>query len=527
MSAAPLSAYDEIPYESYPFVQTHPDRLATVATLLGMAPVPVGRCRVLELGCAAGGNLIPMALELPESRFVGIDLSGRQIAEAQKTAQALALTNIEFKHLSILDVGPDFGQFDYVIAHGVFSWVPTPVQDKILEIAAKNMTPSGVAYISYNTYPGWHMRGMIRDMMCYHVQHLHEPLGRANQARNLLDFLADSVSRDNTPYGLLLKSEVEALRGSHDSYLIHEHLEEVNEPIYFHQFVERAAARGLRYLGEAAFFTMLASEYPPEVANALNMLSPDLIHTEQYLDFLRNRMFRQTLLCHAHVTPNYTLSPEQLAPMHIASAAKPVSAQPGLAGTTVEQFRAPDGATLSSADPIVKAAMVHLAEVFPQTVPFDTLRAVARARLGESKPDAALVARDTQQLGNCLLSCYMSAANLVELHLHSPRLVLEISPRPVASPLARLQAATGPRVTNLRHEIVNLDEFERPMMCMLDGTHDRAALVEGLAGLVAQRVLQIQEEGRPVKDAARVRRVLATALEEHLSKLARAALLVG
>lgn len=80
MSQPQPTSYDEVPYESYPFAQTHPDRLATVATLLGLRPAPVEQCRVLELGCAGGGNLIPMALTLPESTFVGIDLSARQIA---------------------------------------------------------------------------------------------------------------------------------------------------------------------------------------------------------------------------------------------------------------------------------------------------------------------------------------------------------------------------------------------------------------------------------------------------------------
>src|SRR5262249_50612084 len=103
-SDRPATSYDEVPYESLPFAQTHPDRLATVATLFGMRPAPADRSRVLELGCAAGGNLIPMALALPQSRFLGTDLSGRQIADGQKVVGALGLTNIELKHLSITEV---------------------------------------------------------------------------------------------------------------------------------------------------------------------------------------------------------------------------------------------------------------------------------------------------------------------------------------------------------------------------------------------------------------------------------------
>jgi SAM-dependent methyltransferase len=140
------TSYDEVPYESYPFAQTHPDRLATVATLLGLRPPRVDHCRVMELGRAGGGNLLPMAATLPESRFVGVDLSGRQMAEGQKVVEALGLENIELKHRSILDIDRDFGRFDYIICHGVYSWVPAPVQDKILEVCGQNLTPNGVAY---------------------------------------------------------------------------------------------------------------------------------------------------------------------------------------------------------------------------------------------------------------------------------------------------------------------------------------------------------------------------------------------
>src|SRR5262249_10252810 len=158
-------SYDDMPYSNNPFYHTHPDCLATVATLFGMTPPPVPRCRVLELGCAAGGNLIPMAFTLPDSRFVGIDLSPRQVATGLAVIDVLGLKNIELKPLSILDVDHGFGQFDSLICHGVYSWVPAAVQDKILTLCAEQLAPNGVAYVSYNIYPGWHVGGMIREML--------------------------------------------------------------------------------------------------------------------------------------------------------------------------------------------------------------------------------------------------------------------------------------------------------------------------------------------------------------------------
>lgn len=127
-----VNAYDEVLYPGYPRSQTHPDRLATLATLFGMKPAPVERCRVLELACGDGGNLIPMALGLPESEFVGIDSAACPVAQGRTLSESLGLKNITLRQLDIMEVASDFGQFDYIIIAGLYSWVPPPVQDKIL-----------------------------------------------------------------------------------------------------------------------------------------------------------------------------------------------------------------------------------------------------------------------------------------------------------------------------------------------------------------------------------------------------------
>ena len=213
------STYDEVPFVGQPSSSTHPDCLATLASLFGMTPAPVERCRVLDLGCSTGGNLIPLAATLPEGRFVGIDSSPRQIETGRATVAALGLTNIELKPLSILDVDDGFGQFDYIICHGVFSWVPPEVQDKILTVCQRNLAPQGVAYVSYNTYPGWHARAMVREMMGFHARQFPETQTRVQQARALLEFLVRSVPDGS--YARWLKEEAELLRPQSDSYVFH------------------------------------------------------------------------------------------------------------------------------------------------------------------------------------------------------------------------------------------------------------------------------------------------------------------
>ena len=173
--------YDVVPYDSHPFSKTHPENLCTIARLFGLDAPDYHDARILELGCGQGGNLIPLAYNLPHSRCLGIDLSARQIAPGQQVIDALGLTNISLKQMSITDIGPDAGQFDYIVCHGVYSWVPTAVRDKILAVCRDHLVETGVAYISYNCLPGWNMIQSIRDMMLYHVADFKDPAEKAEQ----------------------------------------------------------------------------------------------------------------------------------------------------------------------------------------------------------------------------------------------------------------------------------------------------------------------------------------------------------
>ncbi|MEX2119694.1 MAG: class I SAM-dependent methyltransferase [Pirellulales bacterium] len=521
-SSQPTS-YEEVPYESGPFAYTHPESLATMAALFGMAPPPVERCRVLELGCASGGNLIPMALGLPESRFVGIDLSQRQIAEGRAMVAELNLANIELEAMSILDFR-DPAEFDYIICHGVYSWVPAAVQDRILSICAENLAPNGVAYVSYNTYPGWHVRGMIREMMCYAIDRRAGPLEQVRQAREFLDFLIASVHDAKSLYSLLLQEEAMLLRTQTDSYLLHEHLEESNEPLYFYQFVERATARGLQYLAEAKP-SGAGAKLSPEAWETLKRASANHIELEQRLDFLHDRTFRRSLLCHERVELQRSPPPETLRRFHLAASAKPESDQPDLTSTEAEGFRA-RGVSLSTNHPLVKAALVLLYEESPRRLAFDRLWEMVLGRLGCLEPghsagDVRFGPADWPSLAAALLQCWGSG--LVHLHLHPAKLVLEAGERPLASPLARLQAARGGSVTNMRHYEIQITSVDAAVLRHLDGSRGRAELAETLAGLVASGELAVEQaDGAPLGDD-----VLRREVDSSLERLAKGALLVG
>jgi len=473
MTATLPTSYDEFPYKTVPFAQTHPDRLATLAWLFGLEPTPIQRCRLLELGCSSGGNLIPMAATLPQSEFIGIDFSAVQISQGAADVAALGLANVRLLQMDLRDFGEVFGSFDYIVAHGVYSWVPNDVQEKMLDICARQLSPSGVAYISYNTLPGWRLRGAVRDVMCYHARQFTDPKTRVQQARAMLNFLAESQQGNTSAYGAMLREEAQNVRRQPDFYILHDYLEEVNEPLYFHQFMERATRHGLRYLAEANFRSMLAGDLAPQVQQTLSSIAPDLLQREQFMDFLRNQTFRETLLVHQAAVPTRKLSPERVFPLHIATRARSVRDEPDERSAATEEFRAPDGSHLATQRPLTKAAMMVLAQASPATKGFEELCRLANARLGSAAP----VAVDHQRaLASDLLQCF--TAGVVELYAVASPFTVEPGTRPEASAVVRLQANRGTRVTSLRHEPVDLTEDAHRLIALLDGTRTPETLAD-------------------------------------------------
>ena len=463
-----LTTYDQIPYPSGAFSQTHPDNLATVALIFGLSPPDVAAARVLELGCAGGGNLIPMAFNLPRSQFVGVDLSHRQVEEANATIQGLGLRNIRVEHCSIEDIDRSWGEFDYIICHGVFSWVPEPVQDKILQISHENLRDNGIAYVSYNTYPGWHMRETVRHMMRYHVDRIDDPHEQVRQARALLAFLT-SAADASSAYGQMLNGEVERLGKATDSYLYHEHLEQTNTPVYFHQFVDRAERAGLLYLGEATVSEMLTTHFSQEVAETLERISPDILHLEQYMDFVRNRQFRQTLLCHEGAGPRRSLTPDVLEGVMVSSPAVAESLPLDLTyGTKATFWRGKQRA--DAALPASKAAFGILTEQWPAAIAVPELCSMALER---ADPFLAGAAREDAR--KALLGDLFGGVmyGMVRVHTRQPPCTNAPSATPRAHPLAVYQAAQGTIVVNGHHDSVQLQPIEHAVLQRCDGGRRR------------------------------------------------------
>ena len=446
MQGMASTIYDEVHYPNFPHAQTHPDRLATVATLHGLEPPDPFNGRVLEVGCGAGGNLMAMVAATPRLRALGVDRAAKPIAEGQATAAAVGLRNLRLRQGDVRELTDGhLGEFDYVVAHGVYGWMPPDASDALLATVAASLAPRGIAYVSYNAQPGGYFRRMLRDAGLWHARGITEPLVRAEKAQELYRFLTLRRATLDDPYGALLERELPPLAGGPLHRLAHDELSEFWEPVWFAQFAAHAAQHGLDYVGEADLSDLRTASIPEATeAEVWRLADGDRIAYETCADLLTARHFRQSVLCHAGSKVTVTPSPGCTARLHWA--ARP-------------NANAPEAGLLA-------VAFARLDRERARAVAFDDLRAGIGA--------------DPGALAEALLDGLRR--ELLMPHAGPLRAATEPGPRPVASRLARWQAARGVELTSLAYTTVRMEEpAARRLITLLDGTRDRDAIRAALS----------------------------------------------
>ncbi|MCX6630294.1 MAG: class I SAM-dependent methyltransferase [Candidatus Solibacter sp.] len=492
--------YDEVLYPNAPFGQTHPDRLATLAILFGMDPAPVHRCRVLEVGCGDGGNLVPMAFENPAAQFLGLDAAARAIRSGKQEIATLGLANIRLEHMDIMEAGPELGTFDYVIAHGFYSWVPEPVRDKLLALTKAVLAPHGVAFVSYNALPGGRVRQMFRDMMLFHLGAATEFDARIQGAHEVVQWFRECQPAEGEWF--VFQSQVESILERQPQVLYHDELSAIYHPVYLQEFAAHAARFGLQFLCEANYHDTQPGRLPAAVVAEIDRVANgNRVVRDQYFDFMKCRMFRQTLICHQDVVLPAAPLAARLPLLCAASSAKPVSAKPDLSSGAAEEFRGGRGTGATTAHPLTKAVLLSLSEAWPRTLSIPELLAAAASLTGEP-PDA-------EGVSHILMATYV--AGVIELHSQAPHCVARVSQFPTASELARSQARRDRSVATARHNSIEArDQNIRLLIGLLDGTRDLDALTRELAPFSALPAAE-----------------LAHGIQVNLTLLAEMGLLVG
>ena len=296
--------YSELGYKSMPFPYTTPATLEAYAALVGVSAPNPKTARVLELGATYGGNIISQALFNPDATFVGVELSQEQVEKGNEVIANAGLTNVSLIQSDIASIGSEIGTFDYIIAHGVYSWVDDGVKDALLRLIDEHLAEDGIAYISYNTYPGWHTMEEVRQLMMFsnrdkaqfnHKEKvLHGKTIGSIVGSQILKY--DNLKERNSKFLGALRSVMQ----KDEYYVGHDHLEPNNDPVYFYQFNDHLGAHNLAYLCDADLTLSMVRSFDADIADTLDKLAlNDHVAQEQYLDFMLDTTFRKSIICKA------------------------------------------------------------------------------------------------------------------------------------------------------------------------------------------------------------------------------------
>jgi methyltransferase-like protein/cyclopropane fatty-acyl-phospholipid synthase-like methyltransferase len=525
-SSTAANTYDEVPYESYPYSQSQPEHLSTLASLFGMEPTAPNSSRILELGCASGGNIIPLAIRYPKAKIIGVDFSKVQIEIAQKQVKDLGLNNIEFHHASIADIDNSYGKFDYIIAHGIISWVPEPIRQKMFDICGELLTETGVAYISYNAFPGWNMIKSIRDMMLYHGSNFASIGDKLQQAKLFLGFVKEALDGSEVPYAQIIKQEAQLISNQRDNYIRHDHMEEENKPYYLYEFVAEAAKRGLQYLGDSSLSSMYLGNMAASIVEKLSQVN-DIVRTEQYMDFINNRRFRSTLLCRNSVKLNRSLNNEDMKKFYLSfnlTPEVPFDSTVNLEDSSQTLkffFNNNKESFLSTSSSLMKAILYTFAENLQNPLKIDQLSKLANDKL----PNAKRVDIKNELLNNALrlvLSGYISISNDPE------SCATEVGSAPKVYKLARYQAEHTPVmwVTNLKNQAVFINIFDKFAFRYMNGKNTKDQIVDLIIdNHILKGDLILSKDNKKIEDRGDIRIEVLNVMEQTISNAIKTSLL--
>lgn len=527
MIKAEQNKYDEVPYASFPFPQTDPSKQMATAYLFGLDCPPPAKAKILELGCASGNNILAIAARYPDAECVGIDLSKSQIDSGKKTIEELGIKNLKLIQKSILDITAKFGKFDYIICHGVFSWVPKQVQDKILEICQNNLTPKGIAYISYNTLPGWSAVEAMREMMLYHSANFNNPQEKAEQSRLLLKFILESSKAlNNNFYSDVIENELAILSNQSDWYLLHDHLEENNTQYYFHQFMDMAAKNNLQYLGEADLASMFVGNLPDEAAKVLGN-SNDIVRSEQYIDFITNRRFRCTMLCHKDRILSRNLQSNLLEDKYFTSrfvTEENILEYRYVYGKTIN-FVTPSNISFSTSDAEIIAALAILSQQKQKPMHMDEIC----TKVTESLSQQAVPVKNMQKLKEHITTYFLRNifTGGIVLHLDEGLHCNSVSEKPKAFRLAIYQAENQDNITNLFQENIWITPLDKALLPNLNGKNDIKALTKKILPLFANGELSMNMDDIKISDIKVIEKNLSETISSLLNRYAEIGLLIS
>jgi SAM-dependent methyltransferase len=462
-------SYESVPYPHYIHPLSDPARLAAIGRILGLAAVDPAGARVLDIGCGAGTNLLAMAARFPAARFTGIDFSGPDIASASALATEAGLANVTFTQADVRTWEPGEARFDFIIAYGLFSWVPDEVKDALLALIRRCLAPQGIACVAFMTYPGCKQAEALRDLLRMRTQAASPASDRVDAAHATLDFLERAWSALPTAsQSDSLREAAHRIRAKEPHFLLLDDLGIERDPLYLTQFAQWAGRHGLRYLGDSEYHTMLPDNLPPESARELAAMKLGAVETGQMIDFVVNRTFRAGLLVGADaVTAGPGPHPQALRDLCLSTSLRP---DVEVARTATEaSFVDRDGRCFTMRSIPLVAALHALSERPEARIPFRGVLAEAQSAAGRP-----LTAAEESRLLADLLALY--GRECLELSTQSFIPPSVLASRPRLTPLNAALARRRSLLATAGQQSISLSDAQRAFCGLLDGEHDLATL---------------------------------------------------
>jgi SAM-dependent methyltransferase len=454
--------FESVLYPEYIHPLSQPAHLAAVARILGhRAPDPT-RARVLDLGCARGANLLALAARFPESRCLGLDFSQPQISDGQGLIEAAGLTNAALRTQDLTTWDPAGAEFDYILAYGVFSWVEDPVKERVLALCRQCLAPTGIACISYLTYPGCKQSEALRDLVRLRCDALDTFQEKVVAAHGILDFLAQAYeSARSSPHAASWLDHVRQMRAKDPVFLFHDDLGRERDPCYLLQFVDRASSHGLQYLGDSTFGTMLIENLAGDAGKRLAGMGLSRIEAEQFLDFAICRTFRVSLLVRQEAILPPELDADGVRELCLGTSLRPDAKGAGEPAEAV--FRTPLGSPITVRGLPLVAFLRGLTERGRGVFPFQEALARAQMAAGRSFDD-----RELTRL--CADLVVLFGRGQLEFSAAPIRVLAAMPERPQLSRFNRALAEHRGLAVSPAHEPLSLNASDQALCAMLDGT---------------------------------------------------------
>jgi len=466
------ASYDEFPYPGAAFWFTHPDHMAVLGELHGMSPPDPRTARILELGAGDGSNILSIAQALPGAECVGVDLSESQVRLASQLARDAGITNARLVQADVREIDLAFGTFDYVVSHGVYSWIPPSARDGLLRAIGATLSPHGVAMVSYNAMPGWHDFAPIRRLLKFHTDPIKAPDAKVRQARMMADvYCQQLIELDRDGREKMAHKIHQNVQAMSDWLMRHDWLAEFHYPAYLSDFVAHARTHGLDFLANACPSAQ-NPELLDEQAKALVMAVSDRVRRQQYVDFFQHTRFRTTLLRRADAPVDDDPHPERIAGYLVESRmdsdAFTVVPPVGEVSIAAEEI-----ARLEREHQKYRAVVTAIASESPAAISLARAFALTLDELAKKGLDDGLAV--TEDGRKTMFDAFVSEVGwlfereLVHFWKHPPALARTLPERPETGGLQRVMARERQSLPSLTHRNTPTTALETRVLADLDG----------------------------------------------------------